>query len=908
MPDFDPYHKWLGISPENQPADHYRLLGVERFESDPDVIATAADQRMAHLRTFQAGARAELSQRLLNELASARVVLLNAQKKAAYDQELRRVLSAVAPASRPTAQPLAAEPPSLPNQVEWTPATEPVAASSRIKAKQGRPPWVMASVAAASLLLMGILVWGVLGGGEPSKVAGPEGARRSANRLAKKPSGLPPSRSSSNAAAKSRPHPPSDNSAGHDHPAVESGPAESASSAGEASEPNAEPPPVDDPAGPSAATPPPSAEPPSAPEPEPPLRDAALPEAEPDETQSMQTPATPAESAEPSQAAVPAADAIEKGEEDFRSVFGEQLDAAEEPDDQAALAERLIQLGRQPQTPPPERYVVLRRAIALAAEAGRTELMLQAIDAKTEHFTIDPWAAKVGAFALAFEPARPAEHRVAIAEKCLAVADQAIAAEALEAAEALLEMALTNARRSRSTDLLKSIIARRDDVEALNKVHRAAQEAATTLAEEPNNPVAATVRGKYLAVYRHDWEAGLPLLAKGDDSVLAELAKTDMAKPAEAAEQLDLADGWFRLSENSSAEESQAYSARAAWWYHKAIPALDGLDATRARKRLVAMEIERAHRIPPDIGLEHADSIPVGQVKQYGFPGGLIDIAATPNGRSFLAVGWGGSVVWYDLAAGKEILRYKPGSGVNYGIAVSPDGHRAVCGGRGSMRMLDLKTQQWDVLETKLWFFEPVFFKDSCHVVWGTSGGARIFDLDAKKEVRKLGGTPGWVQGTDMSRDERIILTGGTDNTARVLDVATSKEIHRMKGQGYLRTATISPNGQIGITGGDEGVVQLWDLRQGKELHRLEGGGGIFIADGRWILTTGKNVRLWNPADGKRVASVDASAACAVTLPDHRFVLLGSGGTIRLWRLPLNRSGELFDGQYERSPGPEASR
>ena len=50
---FDPYHKWLGIPPGEQPADHYRLLAIARFESDPDVIETAADQRMALLRTLQ---------------------------------------------------------------------------------------------------------------------------------------------------------------------------------------------------------------------------------------------------------------------------------------------------------------------------------------------------------------------------------------------------------------------------------------------------------------------------------------------------------------------------------------------------------------------------------------------------------------------------------------------------------------------------------------------------------------------------------------------------------------------------------------------------------------------------------------------------------------------------------------
>jgi hypothetical protein len=43
---FDPYHRWLGI---------------DLFESDPDVIRDAAEQRIAHVRTYQLGSYAEIS-------------------------------------------------------------------------------------------------------------------------------------------------------------------------------------------------------------------------------------------------------------------------------------------------------------------------------------------------------------------------------------------------------------------------------------------------------------------------------------------------------------------------------------------------------------------------------------------------------------------------------------------------------------------------------------------------------------------------------------------------------------------------------------------------------------------------------------------------------------------------------
>src|SRR5690349_6696566 len=92
---FDGYHVWLGIPPSEQPPNHYRLLGIAVFEVDRDVIDHAADRQMAHVRTFQAGKNGATSQQILNSLAAARVCLLNADKKKAYDEQLRAKLSAV---------------------------------------------------------------------------------------------------------------------------------------------------------------------------------------------------------------------------------------------------------------------------------------------------------------------------------------------------------------------------------------------------------------------------------------------------------------------------------------------------------------------------------------------------------------------------------------------------------------------------------------------------------------------------------------------------------------------------------------------------------------------------------------------------------------------------------------------
>jgi hypothetical protein len=85
---FDPYYTWLGIRPEEQPPNHYRLLGLQLFEDHLEAIEHAADRQMAHLRTFQTGQYAELSLRLLDEVAAAKRCLLEPERKAAYDAML----------------------------------------------------------------------------------------------------------------------------------------------------------------------------------------------------------------------------------------------------------------------------------------------------------------------------------------------------------------------------------------------------------------------------------------------------------------------------------------------------------------------------------------------------------------------------------------------------------------------------------------------------------------------------------------------------------------------------------------------------------------------------------------------------------------------------------------------------
>ena len=88
MSNFDPYHRWLGIPPQEQPPTLYRLLGLANFESSREVIRTASQSQVDHVKQY-AKMHPDAANKLLNELARAQVILLNPQKKLRYDKSIK---------------------------------------------------------------------------------------------------------------------------------------------------------------------------------------------------------------------------------------------------------------------------------------------------------------------------------------------------------------------------------------------------------------------------------------------------------------------------------------------------------------------------------------------------------------------------------------------------------------------------------------------------------------------------------------------------------------------------------------------------------------------------------------------------------------------------------------------------
>ncbi|MDB5341856.1 MAG: hypothetical protein JWP89_233 [Schlesneria sp.] len=165
MDSFDPYHKWLGIPKKEQPANHYRLLGITVFEPDLDVIEAAADRQMAYVSQCATGEHLKLSQQILNELSAARVCLLVPAKREVYDEQLRKKLGRSTEASAlPIREP---EPVDEFDQTFETLRPAPRRKKSRSQ-KPEIPYWMLAGGGVA-VVVSTIGLWSMMGNTRSSK-------------------------------------------------------------------------------------------------------------------------------------------------------------------------------------------------------------------------------------------------------------------------------------------------------------------------------------------------------------------------------------------------------------------------------------------------------------------------------------------------------------------------------------------------------------------------------------------------------------------------------------------------------------------------------------------------------------------------------------------------------------------
>ena len=647
MPEaFDAYHKWLGIPPSEQPPNRYRLLGIAVFESDPDVIATAADKQMAHIRSFQTGQHSSFSQKILNEIAAARICLLSAAKKANYDVELRGQLAA----AKSQLQPAAAFDPSQLGFGLAAAKSPPVARQSR-KPRAKKLPWQLTAGIIAAILASGAIIAYLIAfnstdsgdqgiqarAGTPAHVAGT--STKPKENVPSEPEPIPGPKSTK-AGPKSEP--------------LKSTP-------DARSEPKPEPKPGTKPE--SKIEPKPLADSPEKVAER--VKDgfrkartavdfrnvaidalkliaqantggkhdvakslvvlalAAARKADDDELAKVATMCVLAPGAKRAVTGKPSFDIREAATADQRKplltvpdaaaqeqamklvqeVFNEEYSATTS-DKQKALAQELIEKAQNSDAA--ARYVMLREAGRFAIKAKDAVLALYVVEEMETRFDVDAFDLNMKALTSIGKSLGPSEPSDAIVNSLLALMEEATTKEKFDAAKQLGTTAIDVARKSRDLAFIKETAARQGtilkEMAEIQKAQADAIAALDALGKNPIDPTANLVLGKYRCFLQGNWNKGVSMLALGDDPALKKLALKELNGVTDATEQASLGDAWRDLGEKKNGLAKKNIQDHAASWYQQALPGLTGLLEEKVEKRLVPRIALRWHLRPGLVG------------------------------------------------------------------------------------------------------------------------------------------------------------------------------------------------------------------------------------------------------------------------------------------------------------------
>ncbi|HEV3340041.1 MAG TPA: hypothetical protein VG125_06780 [Pirellulales bacterium] len=584
MPEvFDPYRKWLGIPPAEQPPHLYRLLGIGLFEDDADTIAIAADRQMAHVRTFQAGPHSALSQKLLNELAAARLTLLDPKKKAAYDQQLRGKLSPSAPTKsaagegrgaraapegravppRPQPSPSAPVPPAAgqgrggePGEADVAESVQDSAeflssAAPRLRRRRKRQePAVWLGLVAAALALAGVVYLiqsqvkteteSVAVHKPPSETSPASQPSNDSSRPADAQS-PPPADDPQPPVPEPRPEPKPTTVETESHQPRRGTETPTERDAGDQPDgPNRKPPSEKR----ADETKPPDRRgddrkrPSENPQPEPPRSLADLTSV-PERAQLART----------HRDAAPEGKALTAASGRFSQQYGKEIAAAKTPEARAKVALKIWNEARDGSQTADLRYVMLDNVGKEALLQGSVGLAYRVTAEVARQFEVDPLAIRLKALETAGKMAQAPDACAIGALQALSVADRAAAGGKLDVASKAAGQATIFARKTKDKDLVAQTDRRKAGLREQSTRGAAYKKALTDLKKTPDDREANLTAGKYEVLVLGDWQEGLKKLAASGQGGLADVARWEAMARVDLGQWAPLAAAWWQASE-----------------------------------------------------------------------------------------------------------------------------------------------------------------------------------------------------------------------------------------------------------------------------------------------------------------------------------------------------------------------
>ncbi|MCF3622376.1 WD40 repeat domain-containing protein [Planktothrix agardhii] len=184
----------------------------------------------------------------------------------------------------------------------------------------------------------------------------------------------------------------------------------------------------------------------------------------------------------------------------------------------------------------------------------------------------------------------------------------------------------------------------------------------------------------------------------------------------------------------------------------------------------------------------------------------------------------------------------------------------------------------------------------------------KLWDVTTGKEIHTLQGHSSVVSSVSFSPDGKTLASGSDDNTIKLWDVTTGKEIHTLQGHSSsVWSVSFSPDGKTLASGSDDKTIKLWDITTGKEIHTLQGHSSSvssvsFSPDGKTLASGSDDntIKLWDVTTGKEIRTLQGHSSVVSSVsfsPDGKTLASGSeDNTIKLWDVTTGKAIHTLQG------------
>jgi WD40 repeat protein len=293
-------------------------------------------------------------------------------------------------------------------------------------------------------------------------------------------------------------------------------------------------------------------------------------------------------------------------------------------------------------------------------------------------------------------------------------------------------------------------------------------------------------------------------------------------------------------------------------------------------------------------------------------------VAFSPDGRTLACGARDNTVKLWDVATGRELRILAGHTSWISSVAFSPDGRTLASGS------LDNTIKLWDIasgqerrtlaghtkavsalsqviLASITRVSSVAFSPDGTTLASGaTDDTVKLWDVASGREVRTLAGHTEDVESVAFSPDGHTLASGSDDYTVKLWDVASGRELRTLTAHTFwVRTVAFSPDGHTLASGSIDKTVKLWDVASGSDLRTLTGSNYVdsvaFSPDGRTLASGSRDnlIQLWDVASGREVRTLaghSGSVGSVAFSPNGRTLAsAGSDRTVKLWDVASGR-------------------